>query len=197
MNIEQLINEFKNCDLSEIAHHKIIRTIINNNIQIPIIVATVKEGTIIERGRISDEGKIYNSEFKISYNTAIGKILKYGRANKPFQSMFYGAMISKKITPVRTLFAELVEQFRKIPNNDFTTTMTVGRWIVTKEFEIADVCFSKIILVQIKTRKNTNYLRSFQSKLEIYYYFLLMYSRKKILSITLIIKLVLYTLTLY
>jgi hypothetical protein len=103
----------------------------------------IKKGAFIERGRINTDQEFYNSEFEISYRTDIGNMKEFGRANKPFQSRFYGAMPSKEIELIRIiLFSELVEQFSDRPSADFEITMTIGQWYVKEDFEVADICFS-------------------------------------------------------
>lgn len=155
MTIQELIQLLRNIDLSKVSRDKIVYTIHKNGIRLPILTSIIKRGEIIERGRVSDEGCIFSSEYEISYRTDIEKIDKYGRANRPFQSMFYGSSPSRDIKhPTIVLFSELVEQFRNISKLNFETTMTVGRWIVTEDFEVADVCFSEnyFTVEEIKSR---------------------------------------------
>lgn len=143
MTIFEFIENLKSAEISKVSFYKLLQVIKQNNIRIPYTTALLKKGTPIERGRINEDCGFYNSEFEISYRTDIGNIKEFGRANKPFQSLFYGVIPSKNIElPRIVLFSELVEQFRIIPTDDFETTMTIGRWIVKEDFEIADVCFS-------------------------------------------------------
>jgi phage antirepressor YoqD-like protein len=143
MTTFEFIENLKNADLSKVAFKKLFHIMQQNDIQIPYTTAVLKKGTPIERGRINDDCSFFNSEFEISYTTDTGNLKEFGRANKPFQSRFYGAIPSIDIKyPRIVLFSELVEQFRDIPEDDFEITMTIGRWIVKEDFEIADVCFS-------------------------------------------------------
>ncbi len=131
-------------ELAKISHQKIIRLIKREGIQVPVLTALVKAGAIIERGRVCNQGTVFPSEFDISYRLDIGNIMKYGRANRPFQSMFYGAMPSVVLNhPTQTLFEELVGQFEESLKEGFKTTMTVGRWIVKKDMEVADICYGQ------------------------------------------------------
>jgi len=63
----------------------------------PFTTAIIGKGAIIERGRINKNGETFYSEFDISYRTDTGNIKKFGRANQPFHSRFYGAMPSAEI----------------------------------------------------------------------------------------------------
>ncbi|MDP4208723.1 MAG: hypothetical protein Q8928_07925 [Bacteroidota bacterium] len=144
MTFQEFIQLLKNTDLQHVSRDKIIYTLHKNGIRLPILTSIIKKGEIIERGRISHEGRMFSSECEISYRTDIEKIDKYGRANRPFQSMFYGSSPTRDIKhPTIVLFSELVEQFRNISKSNFETTMTVGRWIVIDDFEVADICFSE------------------------------------------------------
>ncbi len=131
-------------DLSKVSHKKILGLIKSEDIRIPILTALIKKGAIIERGRVCEKGTIFSSELEITYRLDTGNILKYGRANRPFQSMYYGAMPSNTLKhPTQTLFEELVGQFKTSFNEGFRTTMTVGRWIVKEDLEVADICFGQ------------------------------------------------------
>ena len=143
MTIDELILLLRDCNLSKVTFSKIFSTIVNNGIQLPILTAMVKKGAIIQRGRIGKEGEIFYSELDISYIADEQKILTYGRANRPYQSIFYGSMPTPKIQyPTITLFTKLVEELRMPIKKDFEKTMTVGRWIVKEDFEVADSCYS-------------------------------------------------------
>lgn len=143
MTIFEFIENLEKADLSKVGFNKLLHIIKQNNIRIPYTTALLKKGTPIERGRINEDCGFFNSEFEISYRIDTGNLKEFGRANKPFQSRFYGAIPSIDIKfPRIVLFSELVEQFREIPVDEFETTMTIGRWIVKEDFEIADVCFS-------------------------------------------------------
>lgn len=144
MTVKEFVELLKNSDLSKIAYGKLWSVIYYNSICLPYTTAIIRKGAIIERGRINYNGEIYYSEFDISYRTDTENIKEFGRANKPSQSRFYGAMPSNNVKMPRiVLFSELVEQFRVIPHSDFETTMTIGRWFVKEDFEVADVCFSE------------------------------------------------------
>ena len=143
MTIFELIKNLKDSDLSKVGFNKLLHIIKQNDIKIPYTTTLLKKGTPIERGRINKDCGFFNSEFEISYRTDTGNLKEFGRANKPFQSIFYGAIPSEDIKyPRIVLFSELVEQFREIPLDNFEITMTIGRWIVKEDFEISDVCFS-------------------------------------------------------
>lgn len=143
INVDEFINLMKEADLSKLSYHKIKSIIMNNEILFPYTTSMIKKGTPIERGRLNENNAFYNSEFEISYRTDTGNIHKFGRANEPYRSKFYGAFPSKKIQLSRiVLFSELDKNFKKTPEYNYESTMTIGRWIVKEDFEVADVCFS-------------------------------------------------------
>jgi len=155
MKIHEYISCLKNADIEKVSFKKLIHIILQNNIHIPYTTIMLKKGAPIERGRINENNRLFKSEFEISYRTDLGNISEFGRANKPFQSMFYGSLPSEDIKSLAiVLFAELVEQFRNVPETDFETNMTIGRWFVKEDFEVADVCFSEdyFTIEEIKTR---------------------------------------------
>jgi hypothetical protein len=144
MTTKEFVEELKKSDLTKVAYEKITEAIICNKISFPYTTAIIRKGNVIERGRINNHGEVFNSEFEISYRTDRGNISEFGRGNRPYQSRFYGAMISEEIKFIRiVLFSELVDQFREFPDTDFETSMTIGRWYVKEDFEVADVCFSE------------------------------------------------------
>lgn len=145
MTITEFIANIKSADLSKISYNKILSLIRFNSLQLPYTTALVKKGAHIERGRINEDGKLFTSEFDISYRTDLGNIQEFGRANKPVQSRFYGSMPSKEIQWARaTILAELIQSYKKIPKSDWKElTFTVGRWHAKEQFEVADVCFSE------------------------------------------------------
>ncbi|MCD8433580.1 hypothetical protein LNJ05_12485 [Tenacibaculum finnmarkense genomovar ulcerans] len=143
MTTREFIDSIKKADLSKVSYNKIVSDIKFNSIKLPYTTTLIKKGQFIERGRINNNQEIFNSEFEISYRTDTGNITKFGRANKPFQSRFYGAMPSNNLKLARiVLFSELVEQFRDTTTTEHETTMTIGRWFVKEDFEVADVCYS-------------------------------------------------------
>lgn len=144
MDILQFIDQIKKADLSKLSYNKILSIIRNNEIQLPYVTTIIKKGAPIERGRIHKENEIlFYSEYDISYRTDLGNIDKFNRASKPHTSRFYGAIPSDDIKMARiVLFSELDKKFRDNDLSDHCATMTVGRWIVQKDFEVADIVFS-------------------------------------------------------
>jgi hypothetical protein len=144
MDILEFIELLKKADLTKLSYIKILSIIRNNEIQLPYVTTMIKKGAPIERGRIhkSDESS-FNSEFDISYRTDLGNITEFNRANKPHISRFYGSIPSQDIQMARiVLFSELDKNFRDNELSDYSSTMTVGRWIVQEDFEVADIVFS-------------------------------------------------------
>jgi len=144
MNAEDLIRFLRRSDLSKVTYSKIFSSIIKNGIQLPILTSLIRKGGIVQRGRLTEGGSPFNSESEISYRTDSENIAKYGRANRPFQSMFYGSVPTPDVKyPTKTLFSELLQRVELSIEEDIGKTMTVGRWRVIKEFEVADSCYSQ------------------------------------------------------
>lgn len=144
MDILEFIDLMKKVDLSRLSYNKILSIIRNNNIQLPYVTTMIRKGASIERGRIhKDNETLFSSEFDISYRTDLDNIKNFNRASKPHTSRFYGVLPSQEIQISRiVLFNELDENFRKNELSDYSSIMTVGRWIVQDDFEVADIVFS-------------------------------------------------------
>jgi hypothetical protein len=154
MTIKEFIESLKKANLSKVSYNKIVSDIKFESIQLPYTTTIIRKGQYIERGRINEKEDKFYSEFDISYRTDTGNITDFGRANKPFQSRFYGAMKTDELQiPRIVLFSELVEQFRNPKSNIDKTTMTIGRWYVKEDFEVADICYSSRYL-KVKSIKD-------------------------------------------
>ncbi len=143
-SVSEFIDWIIDANLSMVSDFEIISMITQKKIRLPIITNWIRKGEIIERARKSDVGEIYCSEKDISYITDFSKIDKYGRANRPQESRFYGAIASEKVESlIFVLFAELAGRYDEIIDENFQTTLTVGKWRVKDHIEVADICFSK------------------------------------------------------
>jgi hypothetical protein len=160
----EFLQNLEKSDLSKIGHRKIYDYIVRN-ISIPISTILIKEGTLIFRGRSENDILSFNSEFDISYRTDFGNIEKYGRCNKPNQSVFYGSIPQNRndrayLTPIFEIFPDFSDKF---PNN-FNRYITIGMWVVKKEIEVADIYnssdFNRINLFKSKQQLWKNKLIS-------------------------------------
>ena len=146
--LNKVIQELRNTDLSKISFNK-LWSIIENVIRvIPFMTAKLNRGHYIDRGRInSDDNDIFFAEKDISYREDSHNIHKFGRANPPFVSMFYGAVKSTTIEYPRIInLLETSEIFRNMPENRYTDAnfkMTLGKWVIKEDFEVLDIIYNK------------------------------------------------------
>lgn len=141
MDTADLIKELQTSNLKEISFQRIV-FILQRLIKLfPVTEITVKENSYIERGRINPADKLFTSEKEISIREDFYNVHKYGRANAPLRTPFYGSMISDEIPqPRMTILTELCEDFRE--HKDFQITYTVGQWKVKKEFKAYSFLYS-------------------------------------------------------
>lgn len=158
--INRIILELKTAELEKVSYEKVIYKILNELKLIPYASAKLKAGSHIERARINEPNQIFYSEKDISYRTDFNNIQKYGRANVPGQSLFYGSIKSDHIEIPRiiNLFetSELFRSDEKEVNNEFV--MTVGKWRIKQDFEVAEIVFNKLNVANIpQIRKSFEY----------------------------------------
>ena len=127
-----------------------IKTLIEESIRhIPIALAKLHKNAIIDRVRLNKETTFFNSQTELSYikdEEVISKCLtKFGRANKPHQPLFYGALTSAKIKENR--MTAFVETSTKIKDNELIDLegelFTLSRWITNKELIVPEIVFSE------------------------------------------------------
>lgn len=151
---EELFTQLKSIDLRNISYQKLASLFQLGKYPLPFTTCIVPKETPIERGRINYNGEIFHSENDISYRTDRQNIKHFGRANNPYQSRFYGAIPSGDIEHARViLFAELCEEYRCEPVKNVDTTVTVGRWTVIEEFEVAQMAFDERYFVSEEIKK--------------------------------------------
>ena len=144
--IEQIIAEIKDTDLSKVSFNKLFRKI--QSLQfIAFPTAILNEGYHIERSRINKPDEIFYSEKDISYRTDFENITKYGRANTISNSLFYGSFQSETIEHPRFVnLLETSEIFRNLEANELTDAdfvMTVGKWKIMTNIEVVEVVFDE------------------------------------------------------
>jgi len=146
-DLKKSIKKLKECDLSKIGFRKLWQILENEFGIIPFLKRDLVN-VEVDRVRINRNiGEIFTAENQISYREDVKNIEKFGRANSPFQSMFYGAISTKEIKYSRiTSLIETSEIFRDIPNNRMTDAyflMTLGKWTITKPITVIDLIFNK------------------------------------------------------
>ncbi len=153
--IQKIVAELKSTNLDKVSYQKIFYKILNELKIIPFVTAKLKAGHHIERARINEPDQIFYSEKELSYRTDFHNIKKYGRANFPGQSLFYGAIKSENIELPRIInLLETSELFRSADKTTKTEfVMTVGKWRIKEDFEVVEIVFNKDnieIIPQIK-----------------------------------------------
>lgn len=144
--LKQIVTELNSADYSLVSYNKLV-TKLKQFQFIPFPTAKLNVGYHIERGRINEPGQIFTSEKELSYRTDYDNIAKYGRANVPHDSLFYGAIESDVIKHPRLInLLETSQIFRnldkeKVDKADFI--MTVGKWRIKEEMEIVEVVFDE------------------------------------------------------
>lgn len=146
--LQQLSNNLENVELDE------IKKIISESIrQVPIATALLHKNTFIDRVRVNNGEKLFTREDEISYikdQYVIDNYLtNFGRANKPHQVMFYGAIESTEI-PQQRLTA-ILETSDLIKNPEATNVegelVTVSRWRVLEEILVIEIVFDDKAIV--------------------------------------------------
>lgn len=126
-----------------------IKTLIRESIRfVPVTTAKLHKGEHIDRVRLNGKTDFFNSQAELSYisnQNIIDKYLtEFGRANKPHEPLFYGALRSTQIAQNRlTAYcetSELIHDNKAI--NLEGELFTVSRWEVKEELIIAEIVFS-------------------------------------------------------
>jgi len=152
--LQSIIFELKNADLSRVNYLRIINILVNELRSVPYTTTKLKAGHFIERARINKSGEIFNSEAEITYRTDFENIKEFGRANAPQQSMFYGAIKSDHIRNPRIVnLFESSELYRQSDKDLNEFIMTVGKWKIKQDFEVALMTFNKKIIENIPSTR--------------------------------------------
>ncbi len=144
--LKAIIESIKQADLSQVSYNKLVNALTSLQF-VPFVTGILKKGHFIERARINSTGEIFTTENQISYRTDYPNIKKYGRANVPHYSLFYGAFESDVIKHPRFVnLLETSEIFRnleedKVENADFI--MTVGKWKIKEDIEVVQMVFDE------------------------------------------------------
>ncbi len=155
--LNTIISELRNCDLSRVTYQKVFFTLLTKFKLIPVTSALLKAGHHVERARINESNQIFYSEKDISYRTDFKNITKFGRANFPGQSLFYGAIKSQHIEHPRII--NLLETSEILRSADKTTdtefTITVGKWRILQDIEVMENVFSKHTILTMPQVKDS------------------------------------------
>lgn len=148
-NLEEVRNNLENIDFDYI-----VELIKNSLVKIPFSTAKLKPGMLIDRVRFNSppEETLFKSEESVSYikdKKAIADFLtEYGRANKPHEVIFYGAIESTKIPTQRV--TAIFEKSELLESKDSVhlegELYTLSRWEVIKEMEVVEVVFSDLAI---------------------------------------------------
>ncbi|MDE3740533.1 hypothetical protein [Maribacter polysaccharolyticus] len=148
--------------------YKDIRDLIKESLRhIPITTAKLHKNTPIDRVRINGKIKFFNKEDDLTYikNKSVieKRLLEFGRANKPHEPLFYGALESSLIKQNRlTAFLETSTLLRDTKSVCLEGQLfTLARWVTNKELIIAEIVFSDDAL-----KNNPDTLKSFNNHFE-------------------------------
>jgi len=126
-----------------------IKTLIRESIRfIPVTTAKLHKGESIDRVRLNGKVDFFKSQSQLSYisdQDIIDKYLtEFGRANKPHEPLFYGALRSTQIQQNRlTAYFETSQMIHDKDSINLTGELfTVSRWEVQNELIIAEIVFS-------------------------------------------------------
>jgi hypothetical protein len=145
-DIKKLIAEYETADLEKVSFNK-LSVQLRRLKWIPILTAKLNKGYHIERARINKPNEIFYTEKDLSYRNDYENIKTYGRANVKHHSLFYGAIESDVIAHPRLIsLLETSQIFRnldkiKVDKADFV--MTVGKWKIKEDLEVAEMVFNE------------------------------------------------------
>ena len=145
-SLKNTIDTLNSINLKDISYSKLWLYIEKRFGSIPIAVAKLNQDHFIERGRLHKSAEdYYRCEKDISYREDIHNIKEYGRANIPFQSMFYGGLKSPDIAYSRiTVLTETSNEFRnQLKSKNPSIYSTLGKWRISKDFDVLDIIFNK------------------------------------------------------
>jgi len=111
-----------------------------NAFSIPLIYLTIPKGTSLFRVRVHEPTtKEYSWINDISFIQDSQKILHFGRANEPLQSVFYCSTLRE------TAFFEVSNVARQMTNSEIEIS-TIGEWILKNEIIVATLPINKNIV---------------------------------------------------
>jgi len=134
-------------DLENVEYDK-IKNIISKSIrQVPIATAFLRKGWYVDRVRMNKGDELFRKEDDISYIkdqfVMDNYLTNFGRANKPHEVMFYGAVKSSEISQPRA--TAIMETCPLLKDRDSVNVegelLTVSRWRVLEDILLAEIVF--------------------------------------------------------
>lgn len=130
------IKHLKGVDLKTYPYEEIKKQLRNFG-NIAVIGVNFNPDRAIHRARINSDELFYLHEHQMSYRKDTDQITSYGRAHRPGQAMFYGAVDSTGYDKaVLMCMYECSSNFGK-GSSEFTELVTSGKWIVQKDITVA------------------------------------------------------------
>lgn len=145
-----------------------IRTLIKESIQhIPITTAKLHKNADIDRVRLNRNKPFYTKQDDLNYikdkDIIRDHLKEFGRANKPHQPLFYGALESSLIKQNR--LTAITETSRLLRDTESICLdgqlVTLSRWKTNEELIIAEIVFSDEAL-----KANPDTRQSFQNQFD-------------------------------
>ncbi|MEX0997802.1 MAG: hypothetical protein WDZ45_12190 [Flavobacteriaceae bacterium] len=164
---EKALNELISYrDRLEKIEYEDIRNLIKESLRyIPITTAKLHKNAAIDRVRINRATPFFKKANDLTYikdENIIKKVLtEFGRANKPFEPLFYGALESSLIRQNRlTAILETSDLIHDTEASNLEGELvTLSRWILKEELIIAEIVFSDEAL-----KVNPDTLTSFKNQ---------------------------------
>ncbi len=138
----------------------------------PISIAKVSKGHWIDRVSIHDKDFRAKNIQRLSYIKDKDILLKmknegrYGRANFPGQSMFYGALTSREIKHNRaTAFMETTSMI--VDESKTEEHLTVSRWRIKEDFFVYECVFQNTCNVNTNTKESREKQKSYLNEIKL------------------------------
>lgn len=143
--IEQALIDFKNRTWINLTFNDIMQEFRSTFITIPTCIIKVKKGTVLFRGRINNNEKLFNHLDEISIKPK-DKVKSFGRANIPGESVFYASTneetVAREVTQwyindkgrAQDLFSRGI---MNVHWNPFVSFITISAWYVVEDLTLA------------------------------------------------------------
>ncbi|MBO9672158.1 MAG: RES family NAD+ phosphorylase [Sphingobacteriaceae bacterium] len=143
--LQRKLKAFSKLNLAMTPYSKVL-DIVRKEFLLPVTIAQIHSGQYVERIRINSEPKAFTRKDEISYINDPALIKTFGRANAPGMSMFYGSVMSSRVSlPMISALAETVTELQGINKGVCTKKMliTLGKWKVKKDLILAELVFNR------------------------------------------------------
>lgn len=127
-----------------------VKAIVKAGFVMPLLTR-IHAGHYVERVRLNKDESVFLTPAELGYIRDLSKIKDCGRANGSGSSIFYGSVISSKVSlPHIVALAETEELLRgkEKGKRDKKLVMTISRWRIEKDMVLAEMVFSKSALEQ-------------------------------------------------